>query len=106
MKHVLCYITVPDAAVAQDIAAKLVSKHLVACANILPVVRSLYEWNGQLNDTVEVLVFCKAVADNVDDIVREVKAHHPSECPCITFLQISDGFPPFLAWIAAQCDKK
>ena len=44
----LALSTFPDAETARRIAEQLVTEHLVACANILPGVQSIYHWQGKL----------------------------------------------------------
>lgn len=43
---ILC--TCPDADCAENLANALIAEKLAACVNILPGVRSVYEWQGQI----------------------------------------------------------
>lgn len=98
----LLYITCPDAAVAGRIAAAVVDERLAACANLLPGMRSVYRWRGQVEQADEVVLICKTTARRSAALVRRIKTLHPYEVPCIAVLPITGGHGPFLEWIAAN----
>ena len=43
---VLC--TCPDEGIAETLAAGLVVNHLAACVNVMPRIRSIYRWDGDI----------------------------------------------------------
>ena len=51
-----------DEASAAAAAAQLLDERLIACANILPPMRSLYSWQGERGEAVEVAVLFKTDA--------------------------------------------
>lgn len=53
------FVTASSDSEAEKIAQHLVSKHLIACANILPGVKSVYEWKGKVEQSNEVLLMIK-----------------------------------------------
>ncbi|WP_027390373.1 divalent-cation tolerance protein CutA [Chrysiogenes arsenatis] len=102
MNVVLGYITTPDVDCAMSIAQQLVSQKLVACANIIPSVTSVYEWNGQIQHDSEAILLVKTTAESQCAVAEAVCAVHPYECPAILFYPSSGGFPPYLDWVACQ----
>ena len=93
------FSTAPDEDVASSIAAALVGKKLAACVNILGPVRSVYWWNGQVQNDSEVLMICKTDAKHLDSMTRTLLDLHPYDCPEVVALPIVGGAPDYLAWI-------
>lgn len=89
----------PDA--AETLAASLVEARVAACVNVLPHIRSVYRWKGEVQRGDEALLIIKTSADRFDDIRREVLARHPYELPELIAVDIADGHAPYLEWIAA-----
>ena len=96
------YMTAGSMDEARAIAADLVDRRLAACVNLVPGVRSIYRWRGEVADDAEVAMFAKTRADLVDALVARVKALHSYDCPCIVALPIAAGNADFLDWIAAE----
>ena len=96
------YMTVGSVDEARAIAADLVDRRLAACVNLVPGIRSIYRWQGEVADDAEVAMFAKTRADLVEALIARVKALHSYDCPCIVALPIAAGNPDFLDWIAAE----
>ncbi|NQV21068.1 MAG: divalent-cation tolerance protein CutA, partial [Rhodospirillales bacterium] len=84
------------------IARVLVTERLVACANIVPGVRSVFWWDGEVRNDGEVLVLCKTRDSLVDNVTVRVKELHSYDCPCVVAVPIVGGNPDYLAWISAE----
>ena len=102
MPQVLVYVTAPSQDRALKIARATVAEGLVACANILGAMTSVYRWQGAIHEDNEVALILKTRSDLVDALTGRVKELHPYDCPCIVALDIAGGNPAFLEWIAAQ----
>ncbi len=100
---IFIYVTHPDADAALALGRVLVEAGLCACVNVLPGMRSVYRWQGQVEDAREAVMIVKTRADLLDVVVSRIKAEHPYECPCIAALPIAGGDPDYLAWIASSC---
>lgn len=61
--------------------AKALVKAGAACVNILPAVRSIYSWKGQLCDDSEALLLIKAAPDRVAPLHETLRSVHPYELP-------------------------
>jgi periplasmic divalent cation tolerance protein len=99
---VLLYVTTADVAEAGRIGRTLVEERLAACANVLPGMTSVYEWQGKLCESQEAVLVLKTRASLVDEATAKVCALHSYECPCVVALPIIGGNPDFTSWIRAQ----
>ncbi len=97
--YVFVYITASSEDEAAAIGRALVSERLVACVNILPNMRSIYRWQGEIADSQEVVLIAKSRAEAFEEIEARVKAMHSYSCPCIVALPIQAGAMGFLQWI-------
>jgi periplasmic divalent cation tolerance protein len=94
---VLC--TAPNADEARRLARAVVEARLAACVNLLPAVRSIYRWEGEVHEDEEVLLVVKTAADRVEALVAFLVEHHPYEVPEAIALPITAGSEPYLAWV-------
>lgn len=92
-------MTAPSAEQAAALAKVLVEERLIACANIVPGVRSIYEWEGKLCDEAEVLVVMKSTAEAFARLERRVRALHPYQVPEVLQLEVTAGSQPYLDWV-------
>lgn len=97
--YILCLVTIDDPEKAALIARHLVEKKLAACVNIIPEVRSIYAWKGQICDEAERLLIAKTRDALFEDLKAAVRSLHPYEVPEIIALDIDNGLPEYLRWI-------
>ena len=102
MKAAWLYMTAETRDEAMKIGRALVEERLVACANILGPMDSIYWWDGAVKSETEVAFIVKTRATLVDQVVARVTEMHSYDCPCIVALPIEGGNPDYLAWIEAQ----
>ncbi|MEQ9115568.1 MAG: divalent-cation tolerance protein CutA [Rickettsiales bacterium] len=88
---------------AEEVIGELLEGKLIACANIICGVTSMYEWNGEIKKDNEVVVFAKTKHALFDQVVKKVKEMHSYDCPCIIKLAVSDGYKPYLDWLSDSC---
>ena len=101
----LVYVTCPDMAMAKHLAQIMLQARVIACANILQGMTSLYHWQGALEESSEVLLLCKTDDEHIEDVKSLVLAHHPYDCPCVLVMPIEDGNPLFLDWMKKELQK-
>lgn len=99
-EFVTIFVTAPDEAVAATIGRALVEESLAACVNIVPALRSIYRWQGVVEDEREVLMLIKSRRELFSQIEARVKALHPYSVPEVIALPIVEGSSEYLAWIA------
>lgn len=98
----IIYITTGSDEEATRIASAMVEERLAACANVLPPIRSVYQWQGKIEQDQEIALILKTRAELVDKVTERVKELHSYDCPCVIALPIDGGNPAFLDWIKAE----
>lgn len=99
----LFYMTCKNKVEANKIAYALVKKDLVACANIIPNIKSYFKWNNKkINALKESILIGKTVKKNINKIILYVKKMSSYDCPCIVFVDIENGNKEFLNWIKSS----
>jgi periplasmic divalent cation tolerance protein len=96
----LVLTTVPPGE-ARALAARLVEEGLAACVNVIPGVRSLFRWEGSLEDAPESLLVVKTRQERLEALAARIQALHPYEVPEILALPVAAGSPAYLAWLFA-----
>jgi periplasmic divalent cation tolerance protein len=84
---------------ARKISRYLVQERLVACAQIVPWIESIYMWNNQLETTQESKIVMKTRAENYDAIKNVIIENCKYQVPEITFHIIDGGNEEYLAWL-------
>jgi periplasmic divalent cation tolerance protein len=102
MDALLVLTNLPDAASARALAGHLVEARLAACANILAPCRSLYRWQGRIEDAEEVPLLVKTTAARYAALETAIRAHHPYELPEIVAVPLTHGLPEYLDWVATE----
>ena len=97
--------TAPNDSVAAQLAGALVEGKLAACVNIVGGVRSVYWWDGALQDDAEVLLICKTDGERLDELTRTLTELHPYDCPEVVALPVAGGAPEYLGWISDTLDR-
>ncbi len=96
---VVIFVTTSSMEEANAIGKKMVEEKLVACANIIPKIRSLYLWKGKFCDESEVLLMMKSRQGLLDRIVRGVEELHSYEVPEVVALPVLGGSEDYLRWV-------
>ena len=99
----LAFSTFPNAETARKISNQLVAEKLAACANILPSVESIYRWKEKIETASETLVLFKLGQDRQAAFQEKLRLLHPYEVPELIFVQVADGLPEYLRWVAKSC---
>lgn len=99
---VFIYTTAPSLEVARQVSRAVVEARLAACANMLPGMEAVYEWDGALQQEAEVAVLFKTRATCVAAAMEMIAEKHPYDTPAITAFAAADAAPDFADWIRAQ----
>ncbi|MEW5740487.1 MAG: divalent-cation tolerance protein CutA [Myxococcota bacterium] len=92
-------VTAPSMEKGAEIARTLVDESLIACANLIPSIRSIYRWKGELCDEAEVLVVMKTRSERFPAVEARIRALHMYEVPEILKLDVEAGHQPYLDWV-------
>jgi len=90
-----------DEASAAKAAGRLLDEGLVACANIVPGLRSLYVWQGERGEARECGVLLKTNAALLDRATERLAAIHPYDAPAVIGWRADSAAPATAAWLAA-----
>jgi periplasmic divalent cation tolerance protein len=106
MQDVLLVLTnVPDEVTAHMIARGVVSSRLAACVNVLPAVRSIYQWEGKVEETAEVTLLIKSTKDRYPELEAAITKTHPYDVPEIIAMPVAAGLPAYLSWVVSETKK-
>ena len=105
MKHniiAVLYTTVNNNATGLSLVKRLLEKRLIACANILPKITSIYLWNGEIKEDEEAVIIMKTTKSLIAALTQELKSIHPYDVPCILELETSSVSEGYLDWIIKE----
>jgi periplasmic divalent cation tolerance protein len=95
-------VTAPTPDRAAEIARALVEERLAACGNVVQGIRSIYRWEGKVQEDAEALLVLKTTRARFDALRDRVLALHPYEVPEVIALPVEAGSARYLAWIADE----
>jgi len=98
----LCYVSLGPRQDAVAIGRVLVEERLAAAVNIQDGVRSIYRWQGAIEEATEVLLIAKTRAALVPRLTARVVALHGYTCPAVVAVPVCGGNLDYLAWIDEQ----
>ena len=103
-EFIIVFITAPNEKEAASISRTIVEERLVACVNIIPSVRSIYRWQGRVEDEQEVLMMVKTKKSLFERLQERVKELHSYEVPEIIGLPLVEGSKEYLDWLGQETD--
>jgi periplasmic divalent cation tolerance protein len=104
-QFVIAFSTFPDKETAQKIARELVENAIVACANLVPLVESIYFWNEKVETSTEVFAIFKMTVTRYAEFESRLRKLHPYDVPEIVRLNIAEGTPDYLRWVGESCSR-
>jgi periplasmic divalent cation tolerance protein len=102
---VLLYTTYPSVVEASQAGRKLVEAGLAACVNVIPGMRSIYRWQGKVEEADEAVMIVKTRRSLAERAIAAVKAGHSYDTPAALVLPILGGSQPYIDWLLAETEK-
>ncbi len=99
---VVALTTLPPNADARAFVRALLDARLIACGTLLPGARSLYRWEGRVEEADESLLLLKTTTECLPLLREHLVSHHPYEVPELLVFPSSDGLPAYLAWVRGE----
>ncbi len=84
---------------AQRIARALIERKLAACVNVVPGVRSIYAWQGEICDDMEFLLISKTTPARFEALAAAIRELHAYEVPEIVALPTHAVDPAYATWL-------
>lgn len=100
----MVFTTFANADDAARVVRALVDERLIACGNILPGVRSLYRWEGKVEDQPEVMVVMKTRKQDWTALMSRLHDLHSYQTPECVAVRIASGAPRYMAWLEAALE--
>ncbi len=95
-------VSVGTVSESERIARALVEERLAACVNIIGPVRSIYRWQGRVQDEPELLLMIKTRAALFDVLQGRIKSLHSYATPEIVAVPLSVGSAAYLEWVRSE----
>jgi periplasmic divalent cation tolerance protein len=96
-------ITTTDGAeAAGDLGRAIVEARLGACVQIVGPIRSIYRWEGGIQNDQEWQCWVKTSTDRVDVLTDYIKKNHSYDMPEVVVLPIVGGSDEYLSWVADE----
>lgn len=102
----LVLVTAGSEEEAAKIGRTLVEEKLAACANMVPRIRSIYRWKGEIHDEQETLILIKTRTSMFPALRNRIRELHNYEVPEITALPISQGLQEYLDWVVDETEER
>lgn len=96
---IIVLVTTSSKEEAEKIVQCLLEERLIACANIISPVHSLFWWQGKIDQAQEHLILMKTRKDLFEKLSQRVKALHSYQVPEIIATPILEGFKPYIEWL-------
>ncbi len=100
--YIVVFMTVSDEKEATKIIHSLLKDRLIACANIVGPVASLFWWKGKIDKANEFLVIMKSRKNLFKKLSERVKELHSYEVPEVIALPVIEGLPSYLNWLGTS----
>ena len=100
-EFLLAFTTFANADDAARVIRVLVEERLIACGNLLPGARSIYRWEGAIQDQSEVVVLMKTRKQDWVALMSRLHELHPYDTPELIAVRIASGAPKYMEWLEA-----
>jgi periplasmic divalent cation tolerance protein len=102
MDAYLVITNLPDRDSATKLAHVLVERRLAACVNILSPCRSVYRWQGKIENAEEFPMLIKTTKDRYADLEAAIRAGHPYSLPEVIAIPLAGGLSAYLEWVESE----
>ncbi len=99
MSHIIVLMTTATREEAEKITRSLLDQKLIACANMVGPVSSLFSWKEKINQENEFLVLIKTRSALFEKLATTIKQMHSYEVPEIIAVPITKGEQSYLEWL-------
>ena len=98
----IVFVTAGKEEEAVAIGRTVVEEKLAACANIIPRIRSIYRWKGEIHDETEFFIIMKTKSGLFPALKSRIRELHSYEVPEIIAFPVARGLDEYLGWVLAE----
>ena len=102
MSEIVILSTTDTQELARQIATAIVEAGEAACVNIIPTIRSIYRWEGKIQDEGECLLLIKSASEKFEAVRSRIRQLHTYQTPEVIAIPITAGDPDYLAWLRSS----
>ena len=105
MKIKIIQTTTDSTKTAESISEILVKNNLSPCVQIIPNIKSVYQWKDKVEHSSEILLLIKTIPENVQKCKNIILKHHNYDVP---ELIVMDGYileDDYQTWFIEHCRK-
>ena len=105
MKIKIIQTTTDSTKTAESISEILIKNNLSPCVQIIPNIKSVYQWKDKVEHSSEILLLIKTIPENVQKCKNIILKHHNYDTPEII---VMDGYileDDYQAWFIEHCRK-
>jgi periplasmic divalent cation tolerance protein len=100
LRLILTMLASEEAATA--LVRQLLEERLIACGTILPQARSLYRWQGTIEESEENVLLLKTEMEVAPRCIKRLAELHPYEVPEIVLIHPEAVEPAYAQWVKAS----
>ncbi len=93
------YATFGSDGEAERIGRQLVEERLAACVNLLGPCRSIYRWQGKVEEAEEVAAIFKVTSGGAELLIRRLGELHSYDVPAAVVWPIADAPESYRRWV-------
>jgi len=105
-KIIIVLITTPADDSAVKIARLLVENRLAACVSLTPRIKSLFWWEGKVQQATECLLIVKTCRSRFEELRSLVLKNHPYQVPEIIAWEVTEGHQAYLDWVVESVKRQ
>jgi periplasmic divalent cation tolerance protein len=94
--------TVSSAEEGESLARSIAMERLAACVQMVGPIRSIYRWQGDIEDAQEWQLLIKTTVDAFPALEAHIKENHSYDTPEIIATPIAAGSAEYLGWVSAE----
>jgi periplasmic divalent cation tolerance protein len=87
---------------AGKLARALVEARVAACVTIVPAARSVYRWQGAIEEAAECLLIIKSSRPLFDRLRTALEKAHAYDVPEVLAVPVVDAAPNYMNWLEGQ----
>ncbi|MDO9119766.1 MAG: divalent-cation tolerance protein CutA [Nitrospira sp.] len=103
---IVVFVTVPGLKEGSRISRAVLTSRLAACVNVIPGIRSMYQWKGKLVQEKEAMLVMKTTRLRYRKLEQKIKQLHPYELPEVIAIPLICGSSQYTEWVTREVANK